>query len=222
MEGTFMSYTVANPGGKSRPATVTAASALLYVVAATQLISIVVSLLSIGPIQDAVEEALTADSGIDADSVRAFTIAGVVIGVVISLIFAVGAAVLGMLVGKGKNPARIVTWVLGGIGVLCYSCSLAGSAVSSSMAGLGGSDADADLQRRIEDAIPGWVNAVSITTTIVSLLALLAVVILLALPASNDFFRKEEEVWVPPTWPQGGQPPAPPTQPPYPPAPPQQ
>ena len=37
--------------------------------------------------------------------------------------------------------------------------------------------------------------------TVVMLLALVAVVILLALPASNEFFRKEQEVWVPPTAP---------------------
>jgi hypothetical protein len=60
-------------------------------------------------------------------------------------------------------------------------------------------------------------TTVSTVTNVLVLICLLLVIILLALPASNDFFRKEQEVWVPPTYPPVGggygYPPAPPSPP---------
>jgi hypothetical protein len=209
-----MAYTVVNPGGKQRPVTVTVAVVLLYLAAATQIISIVLSLYSLGPILDVVEEEFAGQP--DADTAGTAATIAVIIGIAISVIFAIGTAVLALFVGRGKNPARIVTWVLAGIGVLCYGCSIASTAASEAMMGSVGTQ-DAELQQRIEDAVPGWVNAATAAMSIVLMLALLAVIILLALPASNDFFRKQEEVWVPPTFPQAGdQPPAPGTYPPPP------
>lgn len=214
-----MSYTVVNPGAKPRPGAVTAASALLYLAALSQLASIGLSVMTLGPVRQILDEEF-ADTP-DADAVGTAMTVGIIVAIAVSVLFVVGTAVLGLLVGKGKNPARIVTWVLAGIGVLCYGCNLAGTAVSGALTGsINGDPESADIQRRIEDAIPAWQNAASTGLSILMLVALLAVIILLALPASNDFFRKEQEVWTPPTWPAegGGYPPVPP--PPAPPAPP--
>jgi hypothetical protein len=196
-----MSYTVANQPAKQRPGTVTVASVLLYVAAAIQLASIAVGLLTIGKMQDVIAGDLPGTPD-EVEAVRTAATIGVVVAIVVSAIFAIGMAVLGVLVGKGKNPARIVTWVIAGIGALCYTCSVASSALTSSLSSVGGNNADsAEIQRRIMEAVPSWQRALSTTTNVVLLLIFVAVIILLALPASNDFFRKEQEVWVPPTYP---------------------
>jgi hypothetical protein len=68
-----------------------------------------------------------------------------------------------------------------------------------------------EVEERIREALPGWLTPASTVVSVVAVVALIAVIILLALPASNDFFRKEQDVWVPPTWPsEGGYPPPPP------------
>jgi hypothetical protein len=64
---------------------------------------------------------------------------------------------------------------------------------------------------------------VNLTIDVIALIVMVTIIILLALPASNDFFRREQQVWVPPTdWSQGGGYPQvpPPAIPPGPPAPP--
>jgi hypothetical protein len=204
-----MSYTVANPGGASRPGTVTAASGLLYFAAAVQLITIALSFFAFGPIQEVINEqfADTPEAGAVATGMRV----GIIFGIAINALFAAGTIVVAVLDSRGKNPARIVTWVLGGIAVLCYICNLAGSAVSSSLANMGGSDpSSVEIQRRIEEAIPSWQGTVDLLSSILLILAFGGAMILLALPQSNAFFRKEQEVWVPPTYPGGGgYPPAP-------------
>src|SRR5215471_16736835 len=98
MEGQPMSYTVANPPAKQRPGTVTVASVLLYLSAAIQLASIAVSLLTIGKMQDVLAGNLpgTADQ---VQTVRNAATIGIVIGICISAIFAIGTAILGILVG---------------------------------------------------------------------------------------------------------------------------
>jgi hypothetical protein len=221
-----MSYTVVNPGAKPRPGVVSAASLLLYLVGIIQLGSVVIGLLQIGPIRKVVDEQFAGKP--EGNVAGTAAIVGIVIGVALAVFIAVGAIVLGVLVGKGKNPARIVTWVLAGIGTLCTGCGLASNAISGSLtSSMQQANPDqAELSKQIQDAIPSWMTTVSTVTNVLVLICLLLVIILLALPASNDFFRKEQEVWVPPTYPPAtggyGYPPAPPSDPtpPYPPAPP--
>jgi hypothetical protein len=56
----------------------------------------------------------------------------------------------------------------------------------------------------LEEALPDWLTPLSVAGTAISVLALLAALILLALPASNDFFRRQ-----PPQPPQPVEPPPP-------------
>jgi uncharacterized protein YraI len=215
-EGTIMSYTVASPAGKSRPATVTAASALLFVCAAIEVASLVLSLIQIGPVTSVLKDEFANAPG--ADTAQLGATWGAIGGAVIAALFAIGNVVLAMLVRSGKNPARIVTWVLGGIAVLCYGCTLGGTALTSSLNGMASTPETEAMQKRMLEVVPGWARAASVTATVILLIAFLGVIILLALPASNAFFRKEQEVWVPPTYPGGGTggfPPAPPSVPPF-------
>jgi hypothetical protein len=202
-----MSYTVANPGGSARPATVTAASGLLYFAAAIQVISIVLSFFAFGPIQEVINEqfADAPEAGAVATGMRV----GIIFAIAINALFAAGTIVCAVLDGRGKNPARIVTWVLGGIAVLCYACNLIGTAVSGSLANMGGGTTpeQTEIQRRVEEALPAWQGTVDLLTSVLLIVAFGGAMILLALPQSNAFFRREQEVWVPPTYPGGGYPP---------------
>jgi xanthine/uracil permease len=197
-----MSYAVAPaPGPKVRPGSVRTASILLYVSAVLLLIVAAVSFVPVGEMQKIVKEIYADDPQTQQAASVGQTIGIVVTGIIYVLI-AVGLVVLGVFVGKGKQPARIITWVVSGLAVLCLGCGLAGSAVSNSLSGLGGADARSEeLLKRIQEATPAWVHATSLTLQIVTLIAMIAVIILLALPGSNDYFRKEQQVWVPPTTP---------------------
>jgi hypothetical protein len=206
-----MSYTASTPGSKPVPGAVRAAQWLLYLCAAIELLSLIPGFVVVGAVRQAVQEEFAGDPAADAATTAA-TI-GIIFGVTLAVIISVAAIVLGVLLGRGKQPARIVTWVVAGLGVLCMGCSLGGNALSSSLNNMAGADANATaIQDAILEATPGWATAFQTLSTIVVLLALIAVIILLALPASNEFFRKEEEVWVPPTYP--GQPAFPPSGPP--------
>jgi hypothetical protein len=212
-----MSYGVVQGGPKKRPGVVTAASSLLYFCAAVLVVTAVLSILQYGKTKEIAEEVFKDTPG--AENAGSIVAISLIAGGVFYLLLAVGILVLGLLVRKGKQPARIITWVIAGLGVLCLGCGLASSGLTSS---IGSTPESKELQDRLAADIPAWQTAVSTTLNILSVLALVAVIILLALPASNDYFRKEQEVWVPPTtFPQdmSGIPPLPPppgSQPPYP------
>lgn len=216
-----MSYSVVQPGAKVRPAVVSAATALLYGAAVLLLIQAVIGSLQVGPTRRVVDD-FYADRPDERAAATAGFVVAIIATIVIYVLIAVALVVLGLLVGRGKQPARIITWVLAGLGVLCLGCGVAAGALSSSFGSFGSSTDSQALSTAISNAIPEWQNTVATVLAILSLIILVTVIVLLALPASNDFFRKEQEVWVPPTtWPSdpsGGvppyQPPAPGTPPP--------
>jgi hypothetical protein len=212
-----MSYQVVQGGAKKRPGVVTAASSLLYFCAVVLVVTAVLSLLQIGRTVKITEEVMKGTPG--GENAAAVTQISLILVGVVYVLLAVGFVVLGALVGKGKQPARIITWVVAGLGVLCLGCGLAGSGLTSSLQTTPESKV---LAERLSQEIPAWQTTLSTVLTVLSTVALVAVIIMLALPAANDFFRKEQEVWVPPTtFPQDmtGIPPLPPppgAQPPYP------
>jgi hypothetical protein len=212
-----MSYAVVPAPAKRRPGVVAAASALLYVSAGLLIISAVLGFIPIGEIRQVVTDYYADQPDLRDATSLAFTI-GLIVSGVFYLLLAVGLVVLGVLVGKGKQPARIITWVLGGLLVLCTGCGLVSTAASGTFSGMGGAQNE-ELTRKIEAATPAWLTAVSTTLSVVSLLVVITVIILLALPVANDYFRKEQQIWVPPTAYPATDPTLPPP-PPYPPTPP--
>lgn len=193
-----------------RPPTVTIAGWLLYLAAALEVVSMVVALSQMNAIADATEEAWQGFDG--ADAARTATIVGTTVGVALAALFAAGFIVLAIFNNRGKNASRITTWVIGGIGLCCGTFGLIANAAGNSLNfGGGGDDApdQEDVQRLIDEAVPSWYEPITITVGLLVVLSLLAVVILLALPPSNEFFRKQEPVWQPPPgYPPAGQPPA--------------
>lgn len=196
-----------------RPTVVTAAVACLFVLAGVQLVSAVITVVAYGPMIDAARDYAGGTS--DGDIVVTSLQIGRYGGFAIAAIFAIGYAVLGMFTGRGKNVARIIAWVVLGIGLCCNAGSLVSTAAggmlnTSGSSSTGSVDMD-ELQRRMQDATPGWSTVAAYLLLAVSLIAGLAAVILLALPAANEFFRKVQPAWEPPVpgatyYPTPGQP----------------
>jgi hypothetical protein len=190
------------PAAQQRPTTVTIASSLLYVVAAVQVISAIVSFAMIGPYKAAYAKALegTGVEGVDGmvSGVATVTLVGAAI---IALVLTIGYVLLGIFVGKGRNGARITTWVIGGISLCCLGLGTIGTLTGrASFQGSGDINgrSSAEVARILQDELPGWYQPVSAGLTALSFLCVLAVIILLALPASQPYFRKQELLWQPP------------------------
>ncbi|AVT40116.1 hypothetical protein [Plantactinospora sp. BB1] len=199
------------PTARPRPSTVTNASYLLYLAAALIAVSTAVSLATLGTVSTIFREEY---AGTSVEGAEGFAVGITVFSAVLQLLIAIGLVVLALLNNQGRNGARIATWVVAGIGVCCTGFGAAGQALSGVGTG-GGSTADgpdnAEIQRRLEAELPSWSEPLTLICSIVALLALIAAIILLALPASNEFFRKQPAGWEPPvpgaTYP--GQPPYP-------------
>jgi hypothetical protein len=149
---------------------------------------------------------------------------GLIATAIIYLILAVGIAVLATFNLRGSNVTRIITWVVAGLGVLCYSCGLVGTGVSGSLTNFSGGSVNgvdtAELARRVKAAQPSWLQPTTIVIDVIGLLAVILVIILLALPSSSAYFRKQPPAQYAdpgfpqmpypsvPGYPQPGQPPA--------------
>lgn len=210
-----MTYEVSPP---RRPGAVTAASYLLFLVAVVIVIDAIIGIATASAVKDATLKAYQSAGITNADSLSAGVTGGIIVFSVVYILLAAGLVVLGALDLRGKNPARIVTWVLAGIGVLCFCFAsvgnLASGAILNSTPTSANGTSAADIQKSLNDALPGWLHPAQTALAIVNLLALILVIILLALPASNRFFRKAPVAPAPTIDP--GYPPYPGQQPPYP------
>jgi len=197
------------PGRPVRPATVTYAVYLLYLLAALQVVGTIAGLATLGPTREATREALGDNPNVD--TILGVTTFFTVFSIAIGLLFAVAWVVLAVFDGRGSNPARIVTWVLGGIFLCCSASLLVGTVAGNAFSGMGGPGGggidQAELQRRIDEALPGWYQPASLILGVLQVLAILAVIVLLALRPSAEFFRRPAPTWEPPV---PGYPPPPP------------
>lgn len=188
-----------NAPATPRPAVVTASSYLLYAAAAVTVVNAVISLAFIGTTAGAIRDVY---EGTAAEGAEGVAVAAGVAGAVFYLMFAAALIVLGILNGRGRNPSRIVTWVLGGLGVCCGGLGALSSIASNSMSLGSPSGPDmpdaAEMQRSLAEALPGWYTPVTTSLTVLAAVLTLAAVILLALPAAHPFFRRPEHTWTPP------------------------
>jgi hypothetical protein len=188
---------------RTRPTIVSVAGWLLLGVGVLQLISMIVGLSQLGTIADVYENAYRGTD--QEDGARVGAVGGTLVGSILGGLLGIAYIVLTFFNNRGKNPARITTWVLAGIGACCGVAGLASSAVGSLGMPSGDDLPDPDeVQRQLNDALPSWYTPVLLTTSLVALLGLLAVIVLLALPPANEFFRKPQQVWQPSTYPQAG------------------
>ncbi|GAA5177098.1 hypothetical protein GCM10023322_00910 [Rugosimonospora acidiphila] len=179
------------PGAQRRPGAVTAAGYALYLVAVLLVINAVLPLPSSGKVADALRQAYANSTNPTPDSVATGYRVGIVAATIVTIILAVGVAILAAFDLRGSRVSRIITWVAAGLGVLCLGCGLGGGLtgeISSTSTTSGGVSTDT-VNRLVKQAQPGWVRPTSTTLSVIGLLALILVIILLALPSSHPFFR---------------------------------
>lgn len=188
----------AQPG--RRPASVTAAGALMIAMAALGLIGAIISLATIGQIVDEFRRraARTDAAQSDVDTFVTVTQASIIGIAVITILIALLLAGLALGVLRGSNVARIITWVLCGIGILCGCCGIFSSFSRTTFSG--GNQAQEELGRALTDSVPGWSSAIGGGLSGLQTLGYIAIAVLLALPAANAFFRKAApaQPWQPP------------------------
>ncbi|MEV4416235.1 hypothetical protein [Catellatospora sp. NPDC049609] len=193
------------PGAGPRPTTVSVSSLLLYLTSALLVVSAALSVYTYSSLSAAAIEDIYKQAGADAtlaESTATMTLAIAYGSAAITVVLAVFFVVLGLFIGKGKQWARITTWVVGGIGLCCCGLGLASQGLTSSFSTgtQGGIDQD-KLTELLNAQMPAWATSASIVITVLQLLALLGVVVLLALPPSNAYFRKPAPEWTPPAYP---------------------
>jgi hypothetical protein len=161
------------PGGpRPRPVTVTAAVGLMLLQAVLSVVGIAMQFAN----KDILEEMqrrqaakAKQDSPIDPETMANFTLIGSgVCGALLVILF----VVLAFLLLRGSNAARITTWVVAGLFLLC--------------SGIG-----AVFTVAIPDSgAPGWWTAYQGISAVLGLLIYGAIIVLLALPKSSAFFAK--------------------------------
>jgi hypothetical protein len=186
---------------------VTFAVWLLYLYAALQLLGVLLLFATYSDFKAGYDQAYRG-TAVEAQAGTIATIT-IVAGTITAVLLAAGTIVLAIFDGRGKNPARIITWVLGGLAVCCAGFGIIGGALSGSMnfgGNTSGGPSASEVQRIVREHVPGWYYPATITASVLELLALLLVIVLLALPASNAFFRKQPPapVWEPPVPPVPG------------------
>ncbi|GAA3449314.1 hypothetical protein [Dactylosporangium matsuzakiense] len=194
-------------GPRARPSTVSLASTLLFVAAGLEVISVVLSLLYAGKIAENTKK-IYEDAGVQANA-NASTSIGSTVGVVFGFLIVVILVLLGYFVSRGNQVARILTWVVGGIALCCSVIGLGASLLTQTFWDAGrrtyGELPTWDSAKEAMYAgIPGWYEPVSTILGILIVLAIAVPIILLALPASHPYFRKQEAQWEPPVPGSGG------------------
>jgi MFS family permease len=195
-----MSFTVPDqPPPRQRPTVVTVSSSLLFLIAALYALALTILVPQLGAMSDAYERVY---AGTELEDSAGFGVIGAVGVSVFMLALAAGLAVLGIFNNRGKNPSRITTWAIGGV-LLC--CSGIGLAAQGLLSGIevesGTGPTPEEVEAAVEDALPSWYSTFQTLSTVIVLLSLVAALILLMLPAANEFFRKPPEIFEPPQYP---------------------
>ena len=182
------------PAPRPRPATVTVAGLLMLLLALTAVVYVVASIVVLGPTTDAFNEAF---AGTDLEDTGAVIAATSVATAVIYLLFGLALVILSVFNNRGRNGARIATWVVGGVALCCGGLSLISLAVPDLSTGGMGQQPDMpdaeEIERIVAEHLPSWYDPVIIGSSVVGVLALAVALLLLALPASNEFFRRPEQ-----------------------------
>jgi hypothetical protein len=182
---------------------VTTAAVLLLLMATGGLANAVVSLAAMPGTVDRFRSAAARidASPSDIEGVVALIRTGAIATAALNLLIAVLLVALAFGNLGGRNPARITTWVVCGLGLICGCCSFIWVLAQQGIE-LGGSQSDpvaAELMRALVESYPSWWVGLTAALSVLQALGYLVVAVLLALPAANAFFRRRPPVqWQPP------------------------
>ncbi len=170
-------YTPTDPrNALLRPVGVSVAALALFVSATTVIAGVVLNLIGMSSFADGLS--LTPPQGYTPQQAAQAARALVIGSTIISGLIATLLLVCGLLVLRRNNAMRIVTFIVAGIGMLCYGCGF--------LFVIGGVRAtERSLLRP-----PIWYGPLTISLEVINVLALMLAIILLALPSSAAYFRK--------------------------------
>jgi hypothetical protein len=183
---------------RPRPGSVTISSYLLYAAAVLLAVVAITGLATLGTVSDVFGDAY---AGTSVEGAEGFIVGVTAFFAVVQLLFAIAFVVLALLNNQGRNAARITTWVVAGLGACCTGISLGGTAAGGMNTGTSSTGDMPDpqvIQERLDAALPSWSGPLTLVFSILVFVALLAAIVLLALPASNAFFRKQPAGFEPP------------------------
>jgi hypothetical protein len=204
-----MSYDVSSgaipPEQRPLPGSVRAAGTLLYAAAGLLLVQVIINASIINRQLKATKEAFTGlDNGQTVITItRVTTVASLIVQVLIAAVFII-FAIYNL---RGRQGIRIATWVVGGLAVLCFGCGALGGSVGTRFSNAG-TNQDPQIKaatQHVADSIPDWASTLGVVISVLLFLCLAGVIILLAVPASNAYFRKPEPPAMPyPSYPPVG------------------
>jgi hypothetical protein len=183
---------------------VSVAAAILLTMAAVGLLYAVAALALTVPAVDTIDRRARASGSTAAeiDDFVALVWWGAGIGLVVAVL--VGALLVALAVGlrRGSQPARVTTWVVGGLGLFC-GCAATGTTwiqrtVPMELPGVG-------FGAAVNAAYPGWWFPLNGALAGAQILGYLVVMVLLA-AGSQDWFRRPDPL--PPGYPWPGAGPA--------------
>ncbi|MEU4378777.1 hypothetical protein [Micromonospora echinofusca] len=210
-----------------RPAVVTAAVALLALMAVAALAYAVASVATRGGTVDRFRaDAAETSAGPDQiDRVVGLLGVSTVLTAVVSLLAGLLLAGLAAGLRAGRDGARTATWVISALGLVAGCCGLA-LLIGQRATPLGSGEDDratAELFGLLADAYPSWWIPLGAGLSVGQVLGYLVVAVLLALPAASAWFRRRpapsalQHHPASPASPHPHQPPGAPPAPPYPP-----
>ncbi|WP_025273698.1 hypothetical protein [Haloglycomyces albus] len=193
-----------DPGSpKPMPGIVSAAVWIQYATAAFLVLSALAFFAVKSSVEEALQEQLPKSSDFDGmseakrqevmDAIPTFMTMFFVVIAAIYIVFAVSYAILAVFNSKGKNPARILSWILSGIALLCCGLpQMLSFAMPDSMTGTGeNAEFDQVITEEMEAQIPAWLNVIDWVSLLMLTLGSILIIIFLAMPKANDYFRKE-------------------------------
>jgi hypothetical protein len=183
---------------KTRPWTVTTAVWLQILLALFLVAQSVVTLMYSADAQHAADAELEDQGFTGSDLPEGTTFEGNPISVGVPVLIALFLIVLALLNAAGKRPARLITWILQPIVLICGGFTVVSAILMASFmeAGIeaGGGPDDLDVQAYVDAAMgayPAWTGIVTYGAAALMTLGSIAVIILLAVPSANAYFRKE-------------------------------
>jgi hypothetical protein len=170
---------------------VTAAGTLLYVAAGLIIVQVIVSASILNRELTATREAFqNLDNG---SSVIGVTKAASIASLVINVIVAAAFAIFAYYNLRGRRGIRIASWVVGGLAVLCYGCGTVGGSLGTKLST--STDRDPAIKaasQHVADSVPSWATTAGTVVDALLFISLLLAIVLLAVSASNAYFRKPE------------------------------
>jgi hypothetical protein len=177
---------------------VTATVWLMFLAAFAWLAGAVVAALTHSHLVEIYQRLYAGDPQLE-DTEGASAVAATALQVGLGVVFGAGLIVLAAFIARGANVARIIAWVVTGLGVCCAGYNTIGvlvsNAMGSSMGTVAGIDMD-ELNRLQDELMPSWYEPALLTLGAIQILTLIVVVVLLLLPPANAYFRRQQ----PPPW----------------------